>query len=165
MPPHNLILGHLALAAEIQKSLPSDAHGHYLADQIRQRYPNLVPSFYLDLWPFSDPMLIVTDPDVIAQFSSAEHMLPKHPGVRSFLYPITVGYDLNCLEGETWKFWRKLFSPGFSASHILNLVPSIVEEVEIFRKDLLTRADAREMFLFENHTLHLAIDAIGRVAL
>ena len=165
MPPHNLILGHLALAAKIQKNLPSDAHGHYLADQIRQRYPDLGPSFYLDLWLFSDPMLIVTDPDVIMRFSSTEHLLPKHPGVRSFPYPIMGGHDLNCLEGETWRFWRKLFSPGFSASHVLNLVPSIVEEVDIFCKDLLARADAGDMILFENHTLHLAIDAIGRVAL
>ncbi|KAF9699896.1 hypothetical protein EKO04_002457 [Ascochyta lentis] len=165
MPPHNILLGHLGLAASVQKTLPSDAHGHYLADQIRQRYPDLGPTFYLDLWPFSDPMLVVTDPDVIAQFCAPDHLLPKHPGVKTFMYPITGGYDLNCLDGETWKFWRKLFNPGFSAGHMQSLVPTIVEEVAIFRKDLFRRAQEGEVFPFEGHALSLAIDVIGRVAL
>ncbi|PVI05806.1 cytochrome P450 monooxygenase-like protein [Periconia macrospinosa] len=164
MPPHNLLFGHLLVAAQIQRSLPSDAHGHYLADQLRQRYPSLGPTFYLDLWPVSDPMLIVTDPDAIAQFAQ-DRLLPKHPGVKTFMYPITGGYDLNCLEGETWKFWRKVFNPGFSAGHMQSLVPSIVEEVEKFRSDLMERARDGKMFLFEDHALKLAIDVIGRVAL
>ncbi|KAF2447747.1 cytochrome P450 [Karstenula rhodostoma CBS 690.94] len=165
MPPHNIVFGHLGLVASIQKQLPADAHGHYLADQIRQRYPSLGSTFYVDLWPFSDPMLMVTDPDVVAQFSTADHLLPKHPGIKTFLYPITGGYDLNCLNGETWKFWRRLFNPGFSAAHIQTLVPTIVEEVAIFRQDLLERARDGKMFAFEEHTLSLSIDVIGRVAL
>lgn len=134
MPPHNIIFGHLGLVTSIQKQLPADAHGHYLANQIRQRYPSLGLTFYVDLWPFSDPMLMVTDPDVVAQFSTADHLLPKHPGIKTFLYPITGGYDLNCLDGEAWKFWRRLFNPGFSAAHIQTLVPTIVEEVAVFVK-------------------------------
>lgn len=165
MPPHNILLGHLLVAGEVQRGLPTDAHGHYLADQIRQRYPDLGPTFYLDLWPFSDPVLIVTDPDVIAQFCAPDRLLPKHPGVKTFMYPITGGYDLNCLEGESWKFWRKLFNPGFSVAHMQNLVPSIVEEVKKFRRELLERAQEGNMFCFENHALNLAIDVIGRVAL
>lgn len=165
MPPHHIVVGHLGLAASIQAKLPSDAHGHYLADQIRQRYPDLGPTFYLDLWPFSDPMLIVTDPDMIAQFCAPDHLLPKHPGVKTFMYPITGGYDLNCLDGETWKFWRKLFNPGFSAGHVQTLIPTIVDEVDIFRSDLLNRAQEGKMFSFEDHALSLAIDVIGRVAL
>ncbi|ORX96169.1 cytochrome P450 monooxygenase-like protein [Clohesyomyces aquaticus] len=165
MPPHNILFGHLGLVASIQRSLPSDAHGHYLADQIRQRYPELEPTFYLDLWPASDPILVATDPDVIAQFCAPDHLLPKHPGVKRFMYPITGGYDLNCLEGETWKFWRKLFNPGFSAGHMQTLVPTIVDEVCIFRDDLSRRVREGKMFSFEDHALSLAIDVIGRVAL
>jgi cytochrome P450 len=110
-------------------------------------------------------MLIVTDPDVIAQFCAADRLLPKHPGVKTFLYPITGGYDLNCLEGDVWKFWRKLFNPGFSAGHVLNLVPGMVDEVGVFRDQLFDRAKKGEMFAFEEHALNLAIDFIGRVAL
>ncbi len=165
MPPHSLLFGHLNLAASIQNILPTDAHGHYLADQIRQRYPDLGPTFYLDLWPFSDPMLVVTDPDVISQFCAPDHLLPKHPGMKNFLNPITGGYDLNCLEGESWKFWRKLFNPGFSAAHTQTLVPSIIEEVDIFRNDLFEKVKEGKMFSFEEHTLKLSIDMIGRVAL
>jgi hypothetical protein len=49
MPPHSSLFGHLGLAASIQRDIPSDAHSHYIADQIRQRYPNLGPVFYSDL--------------------------------------------------------------------------------------------------------------------
>ncbi|KAF1972888.1 cytochrome P450 [Bimuria novae-zelandiae CBS 107.79] len=163
-PPHNLVFGHLILAANIQKSLPADAHGHYLADQIRQRYPSLGPTFYVDRWPFSEPMLMVTDPDVVAQSSTADHLLPKHPGIKTFLYPITEGYDLNCLDGETWKFWRRLFNPGFSARHMQTLVSTIVEEVAVFCDELRQRVEEEKMFSFEEHTLSVSIDIIGRVA-
>jgi cytochrome P450 len=165
MPPHNILLGHLGLAASIQRNLPSDAHGHYLAEQIRKQYPDLGPTFYLDLWPVSDPMLVVTDPAVIAQFSTADRLLPKHPGVKTFLYPITGGYDLNCLEGETWRMWRKLFNPGFSTGHIQTLVPTIVNEVNVFHGLLVKKAREGAMFSFEELTLNLSIDMIGRVAL
>lgn len=165
MPPHNFVLGHLGLVASIQKKLPSDAHGHYLADQIRQKYPDLGPTFYLDLWPFSDPMLIVTDPEVIAQFSAPDRLLPKHPGIKAYMHPLSGGLDLNSLDGETWKYWRKLFNPGFSAAHMQSLVPTIVEEVVTFRGDLYRRAQEGKMFPFEDHALNLAIDVIGRVAL
>jgi hypothetical protein len=165
MPPHNLFLGHLGLAATIQSTLPSNAHGHYLATQIQKRYPALGPTFYLDLWPISDPILAVTDPAVIAQFSTADRLLPKHPGVKTFLYPITGGYDLNCLEGETWRTWRKLFNPGFSAGHIQTLVPTIVNEINVFRELLFEKARKGAMFSFEELTLNLSIDMIGRVAL
>ncbi|KAF2662322.1 cytochrome P450 monooxygenase-like protein [Lophiostoma macrostomum CBS 122681] len=165
MPPHSLLLGHLGIHASIFQSLPGDAHGHYLADQIRRKYPELGPVFYLDLWPFTDLMLMVTDPAVISQFCHADHLLPKHPGMKRFLLPITDGYDLNCLEGDTWKRWRRLFNPGFSPSHTLNLVPSIVEDVLIFRDDLIRRAREGKMFKFEDHALKLTLDVIGKVSL
>jgi cytochrome P450 len=165
MPPHSLILGHLPLAAKISKRLPHDAHAHYLADQIRQIYPDLGPVFYLDLWPFSDLMLIVTDPAVIAQFCQPDRLLPKHPGVKRFLNPITGGYDLNCLEGETWRLWRRLFNPGFSAGHVLKLVPSIVEEVMVFRDGLIQHAKKGDIFSFEEYALNVSLDVIGKVAL
>jgi cytochrome P450 len=165
MPPHNFFLGHLRIAITIFKNLPQDAQVNYLPDQIRQQYPDLGPVFYLDLWPFSDLMLIVTDPAVIAQFCSADHLLPKHPGIKRFLHPITGGYDLNCLEGNEWKLWRRLLNPGFSAGHMLKLIPSIVEEALIFRDDLIQHGREGKMFLLEDHALNLTLDVIGDVAL
>jgi cytochrome P450 len=155
----------LILSATVSGAVPKDAHGHYLADKIRRKYPNLGPVFYLDLWPFADLMLIVTDPAVIAQFCHADSLLPKHLGMRRFLHPITGGYDLNCLQGETWKRWRGLFSPGFSPSHTLSLVPAIVEDVLVYKEDMITRAKAGKMFSFEDHAPNLTLDVIGRVAL
>ena len=47
MPPHQPILGHIALSARILGRLPKDAHGRYLADQIHRLYPDLGGAFYL----------------------------------------------------------------------------------------------------------------------
>jgi cytochrome P450 len=165
MPPHNLLLGHLALAASISGKLPSDAHAHYIADQVRQHYPDLGPVFYLDLWPFSELMLIVQDPEVVSQFCQADRLLPKHPGFKSYLYPLTGGLDLNCLDGQAWKLWRKLFNPGFSSGHITSLVPNIVDEVLTFKEDLLKHAAKDEMFSFEEHALSVTLNVIGKIAL
>lgn len=165
MPHHNPLFGHLGLVASIKKSLPSDAHGHYLADQVRRRYPALGPAFYLDIWPFGDLILIVIDPVMIAQFCQPDHLLPKHPGVKNFLNPITGGYDLNCLEGDSWKLWRRLFNPGFNSGHLLKHVPSVVEEVLIFREDLRRLAKEGKMFSFEKHALNVTIDVIGKLVL
>lgn len=101
MPPHSLFFGHLVVAAEVQWGLLLGAHGHYLADQIHRSYPDLGPTIYLDLWPFSDILLIITDPDVIAQFCAPDRLLPKHPGMKTFVYPITGGYDLNYVKEQT----------------------------------------------------------------
>jgi cytochrome P450 len=110
-------------------------------------------------------MLIVTDPDVIAQYSGLDNTLPKHPGVTRFLMPITGGLDLNCLTGETWRLWRKLFQPGFSTGHVLNSVPEIVGQVEVFRRQLFERAKKDDMFTFEQHALNVSIDIIKKIAL
>lgn len=68
MPPYHPIFGHIALMAKIIKKLPNDAHGHYLADQIRRKFPYL-DSFYLDTWPFSPPVLVVISPHAMSQFT------------------------------------------------------------------------------------------------
>ncbi|KAF2182827.1 cytochrome P450 [Zopfia rhizophila CBS 207.26] len=97
-------------------------------------------------------MLIMTDPPVITQFCQPDHLFPKHPGVKQFMYPMTGGYDLSWLDGAAWKLWRRLFNPGFSARHMLTL-----KMTEYARKD--------EIFLFEEHALSVTIDVIGKVAL
>lgn len=69
MPPHHWLFGHLSLAAEITKSLPPYAAGGYIADQVRQRYPELNTAFYLDVWPFSRPVLAILNPDMMHQLT------------------------------------------------------------------------------------------------
>lgn len=164
MPPHHPLWGHLALSAEIVRSLPSLAHGNYLGDEVRKRYPDLNTAFYLDNWPFSPLVLIVLDPDMMYQLTQA-NSLPKHEGLRHFVHPLTGGEVLVTMEGPVWKRWRAILNPGFSLNNIMNLVPSIIEEMMIFKNILQAHAENGDMFQMEELSLNLTIDIIGRVVM
>lgn len=164
MPPHNALFGHIPLLARVLKRLPSDSHGHYLADQLNREFPTLGPIFYLDTWPFGPPLLVVISPTISSQFTQKGY-LPKHVGMRNFLRPLTGDHDLVSMEGQPWKTWRNIFNPGFSAGHIMKLVPDILKEVTIFRDSLRNHVKEGDMFSLEEHCLNVTMDVIGRVAL
>lgn len=164
MPPHHPLWGHLAVSAEIVRSLPPLAHGNYFGDEVRKRYPSLNTAFYLDNWPFSPLILIVLDPHMMYQLTQA-NSVPKYKGLRQFLRPLTGEDVLVTMEGPVWKRWRAVFNPGFSLNHIMRLVPSIVEEVMIFKNILQAHAEKRNMFQLEELSLNLTIDVIGRVVM
>lgn len=166
MPPHHPIFGHLLVTNDVLANLPRDAHAHYLADQIRRKYPDLGPVYYLDMWPFAPPFLVCVSPTVISQFTTRPgNELPNHPGVKKYLLPITGGRDLASMEGEEWKHWRKIYNPGFGAAHVTSLVPAIVEEVAVFVDILKDHARKGNLFSLDEAAINLTMDVIGRVAL
>ncbi|TVY80289.1 putative sterigmatocystin biosynthesis P450 monooxygenase [Lachnellula suecica] len=164
MPPYNVFLGHLAVLQKITSSLPNDAHGHYLPDQIRRAYPELGPNFYLDLAPFAPPMLVLTSLDTLNQVTQL-HPLEKYPSMKAFLKPLTGGLDIVTMKGAVWKRWRGIFNPGFSAGHLVTLVPSIVEKTDIFCSILQGIADQQDVVLMKDLTENLTMDIIGGVVL
>ena len=144
--------------------LPSDTHPQYLPGQVRRAVPDVGPVFYLDMWPFSLPLLVVSSPSAAYQLTQ-EHSQPKSDGLRKYMRPLAENKDLVSLEGQPWKQWRNVFNPGFSASHLINLVPQIAKEVSTFREILRERAQVGDLFLLEEATVNLTMDTIGRVAL
>jgi cytochrome P450 len=164
MPPHHWLLGHIPLSVSIIGSLPPYAHGVYVGDQIRQRYPHLDSAFYLDNWPFATPILIVLKPDMMYQLTQ-ENQIPKDKGVRKFLEPLTGKSDLVTLEDDAWKYWRAIFNPGFSSSHVSSLVPGMIEEIRVFKEILAKNAEEGGMMFLEEASLNLTIDIIGKVTM
>ncbi|KAF2675665.1 cytochrome P450 [Lentithecium fluviatile CBS 122367] len=160
MPPHSFLFGHLRFVASILSTLPPHIHGVYIADQIRQKYPDLDTAFYLDIWPMGQPHLMLIKPDLTYQLTQA-NQLPKFPGLRRFLTPLAGEHNLVTMEGPAWKRWRSIFNPGFSASHISSLVPGMVDKVEVFKKKLTKLARTGELFHLEEMILNLTIDIIG----
>lgn len=136
------------------------AHPVYLADKIRQKCPSMDTAFYIDIWPLGPPYLMVIEPDLISQFTQA-NQLPKDTGLQVFLKPLAGKQNLVTMEGPTWKRWRSIFNPGFSASHLSSLVPSMVEKVKIFEGKVRQYAKAGDMFYLEEMVLNLTIDIIG----
>ncbi|KAF2743074.1 cytochrome P450 [Sporormia fimetaria CBS 119925] len=160
MPPHSFLFGHLQLVADIVKNMPPYAHGVYVANAIRQKYPHLDTAFYLDVWPVGKPYLMVINPDMVHQFTQA-NQLPKDPGLTNFLAPLAGKQNLVTMEGAPWKTWRRIFNPGFSGAHILSLVPGMVDKIEVYRKKLERHAEKGGLFFLEEMVLNLTVDIIG----
>ncbi|GKT57900.1 cytochrome P450 [Colletotrichum tofieldiae] len=158
MPPHHPIWGHLKLVADIMRELPPDIMpSAVIGHEIRLRYPQLDQAFYLDQWPFIKPMLIVLSPDGARQITQGQS-LPKEPGQHKVLKPLTGGYDLDTMEGDEWKFWHNVFSPGFRVSNIAALVPGLVEIASIFCDRLRQSAGKNETVLLSPMALDLTMD-------
>ncbi|MCJ1252880.1 hypothetical protein MMC24_000686 [Lignoscripta atroalba] len=69
------------------------------------------------------------------------------------------------MDGQQWKTWRNVFNPGFSANHLMTLVPDIVRESAVFCKVLQSHAQKQDVFAMKGLTDNLAMDVIGRVVL
>ena len=164
MPPVHPIFGHLLFINKILSRLPKDAHPHYLPDRIRRELPDLGPIYYIDAWPFLTSTLVVASPSTLYQITQ-EHVLPKFPAIRDFLYPLAGGQDLVGMDGREWKSWRSVFNPGFSASNIMTLVPGIVEDTMTFCRVLEKHVEKQDIFEMKKLTDNLAMDIIGRVVL
>lgn len=122
------------------------------------------PIFSLDAWPFITLTLVVASPATLAQITT-EHVLPKFPAIKDFLYPLANGKDIVSMDGQEWKYWRDMFNPGFSASHLMTLVPDIVKETVVFLDVLNGHATKQDVFRMKNLTDNLAMDVIGKVVL
>ncbi|KAL0939896.1 cytochrome p450 71b25 [Colletotrichum truncatum] len=162
MPPHNFILGHLGLMMSIMISLPRDVMPTVvLADQVRRRYPHLDKAFYLDMWPFTGPMLMVISPDLMRQATQGENSLPKVAFLKNYIKPLSGGHDLVSMEGDEWKRWRDVFRPAFGRA--TELVPNLVESICVFRDQLVGRAKTQGgVFQLHHSALMLAMDMSGK---
>lgn len=164
MPPHNLFFGHLLVVNAVMSKLPADARGNYIPRQIRAAMPGLGPIFYLDLWPFGPQTLVVSTPAGIYQMTQ-EHSLPKFHAMRKFLRPMTGEYDLVTMEGDMWKMWRNIFSPGFSSGHLIGFASAIVKDTITFCEILRECDQARGLVSLKKLTDNLTMDVIGKVVL
>lgn len=69
------------------------------------------------------------------------------------------------MDGREWKYWRSIFNPGFSASHLMTLVPDIVRETMVFTQLLQDHSKKQDIFRMKALTDNLAMDVIGKVVL
>ena len=164
MPPYNPLFGHLLEVRSVLSRIPSDAHPLYLPDQLRRKYPDMGRVFYLDMWPFSTPILFAESPSAAYQLIQ-EHQLPKAYPILSFMYPLTKNNDLVTMEGQPWKDWRAVFNPGFSANNLIKLVPRVLEAVSTYSDILAEHAQMKDMFHLERITIGMTMDIIGVVTL
>ena len=150
--------------ANLMKSAPRDAHPNLHFTLISRRY-NLGPIFMFDSWPFNrDKLMWISDPVIAAQVTQTRS-LPKHITIRQYTEHLTGSSSMLFTEGAEWKTMRSLFNPGFSATHLMTLVPGIVNDSAIFAEKLAEMAKSGELFLLEEMAARVTVDIIGKVVL
>ncbi len=122
------------------------------------------PVFYLDLWPLSNPMMMVHDPDVAAQITQSKN-LPKHPVVAKVLGPMAGERSVVTAEGPEWKMLRSILNPGFSTQYLSSLIPLLVRHGAVFEGRISKYAETGEVFPIQETATSLTIDVIGEVVL
>jgi cytochrome P450 len=148
---------------ENRKTNPVDMHPHNHPALLAEEF-NLGPVFLFDTYPIGPPMLILNDPE-LAHDVSAVQVYPKDPLLKEALYPFAGPEHLAVMEGPLWKKWRAIFNPGFSMTHLMTLVPLIVDCTQLLVDHLNQDAAKNEPFRIEEALTHLTIDVIGRVVL
>jgi cytochrome P450 len=165
MPPWNPIFGNIAVMARLQKKGPADTREAELFALLAIETPGYEGGFYVDLWPFSCPMLVVTSP-VLALEATQTYDLPKPDVLQLFINPMAGGSDnLFVTNGARWKKSRDLFNHGFSMATAITHMPCILEEAEEFIQILTQHARAGDTFSLDQLTCRYTMDIIGNVAL
>jgi len=163
MPKWNPIFGHLTalppLLSQLPKRAQQSASFGILARDFRE-----TGIFYLDLWPFSYPMIVVNTPDLADQVCH-QYDLEKPDSLLYFFKPITGGLGLFMMNGEKHKSSRALFTPGFSENVIREQTKNIVEEAKVYTEILRDHARKGDMFLLDDLTCWYMMDVIGTVTL
>jgi sterigmatocystin biosynthesis cytochrome P450 monooxygenase len=114
--------------------------------------------FYVDLYPAAEPMLFIIDPTVATQV----HNVARHPFSNHFLRGLVGTKSVFSTDGKEWQAQRSWFAPAFSMSHLITLVPGMVEETLIFREKLTEYAVSGETFSMLELAMRLTIDVISR---
>jgi cytochrome P450 len=131
---------------------------------IRKRYKT-GDIFYLDFWPLGPRFLLIADPEISSQFITTGQSLPKSPLETDYVNRFLGEGNMVSAEGGQWKRLRSMFNPGFSASHLMTLVPYIVDASMVFCEVLRGKAETGELFQLEEYATRLTIDIIGKVVL
>ena len=122
--------GHLLVLDKKLKKLPSDANVYMAMEDMIKDHAD-TEYFLMDYWPMFQPVLMTFSPELAAQVST-KHDLPKPHDQQKSFQPIIGGPSLITMNDAQWKTWRSLFNTGFSASHMLTLIPSLVDSVDVF---------------------------------
>ena len=165
MPPWHPILGHLLSLPPILKLLPSDAQQPYIFEVIAKNFTESDTLFYLDLWPFSNPLLMVASPSMALQACGQQNDLVKPHVLDAFFRPFAGGDNLFTMNGPEWKRSRALFTPGFQANYLLGQMSHIVEETSVYVDILREHSRKGDMFSLDDVTLWFTMDVIGVVSL
>jgi cytochrome P450 len=95
----------------------------------------------------------------------SQSSLPKFWVYPKFIAHITGMKSMILTEGAEWKRARTLFNPGFAPSHLMTLVPSIVDDTRIFYGILAGLSESQKVTPIDDLLANLTIDIMGHIVL
>ena len=148
-------------------ALPQNAHYQYMFADIAREHFQSEGLFYIDLWPASGLMMIVTSPLVAAQAAQTNTKICYNRAsmLKRFFKPIAGGPNLFDMTEREWRPWRVVFSKGFSSEHVTGLVPHVLRETVVYKETLRNLARRKEMFYLDLVTLRFMVDVMGQTIL
>jgi len=153
-------MGNIGILKEVKKKYPSDIHPQALFTDLNNTY-NFPGLFYIDIYPFGEPMVLITNPDVARQVQTSPDV-DRHPVFKEVLKGLVGDHGLFSTYGEEWRQQRALFGPAFAMSNLLSLIPGMIEETLIFIDLLTKKAVSGETFSMYQQVAGVTLDAIGR---
>jgi cytochrome P450 len=144
---------------EAMKKYPPGIHPQPLFTDLANEH-NFKGLYYLDLYPFSDSFVFITDPALAAQVQTSQFI--RHPFTVGYLGGLVGTKSIFSTAGMEWQRQRSWFSPAFSMSHLLTLVPGMIEETLAFKEKMTKYAVSGEVFPMMDATIKLTIDVIAR---
>lgn len=126
---------------------------------------SLADFFYVDWWPLGPRWLFIADPELASKYLTTGQSLPKSRLVTAYLDKLLGSNNMVGVDGQNWKSLRSMFNPGFSASHLITLVPYIVDSSMVFLDILREKAKTNELISMDVISTRYAIDIIGKVVM
>ncbi|KAK5065269.1 hypothetical protein LTR84_001107 [Exophiala bonariae] len=163
-PPSSRIWGHLQLAGQCQSLFPPKVHVQNWIHYIQKKH-NLGDVFYIDWWPFGPQWVFIADPELASKYITTGQSLPKSLLTSGYVDRLLGKDNMVCIEGQKWKMLRSIFNPGFSASHLMSLVPYMLDSSLVFVNACRKKADTNELFQMDRLATRYAIDIIGKITM
>jgi cytochrome P450 len=164
MPPWDFAAGHLKTLPALLEKLPKGSQQSDAFTLLSSEFENTDGCFYIDLWPFTSPLLIITSPELAVQ-ACQEYDLPKPDMLHAFFAPLVGGPNMFLMNGAEWKRSRALFNPGFSAKVMLECMPQIIDGASVYVALLREHAKKGDTFSLDKLTCDYMMDVIGVVTL
>ncbi|EDN07453.1 predicted protein [Histoplasma mississippiense (nom. inval.)] len=159
-PPHSFWFGHLLEVNKINRAYPTNVYIHHTLISLARKY-DLPELYYLDLWPFVSPMVVLCKPELAAQVTT-EQTFPKDPAVGRFFSPFLGKSSIISVNGPKWKGLHSTFVPAFAPAYIRTLADGMLDEVLIYHDNLAKFAKSQECFAMAPLSIDLTFNVIGR---
>lgn len=160
---HSFIWGHLQHMGEAQNHFPPASNHDYGAALLARPFTNGL--FYIDTWPFSVPLLVITTPTAANALQKYSPALPKPEDVNGPLNILCAGPSMMTMPEDQWRQWRLLFNSSFSITYLTQLAPTVASEISIFCGKLREVVEEGKDIRLEPLASRLTIDVVGCIIL